>query len=180
MSRLLDRARLPDPMADPGEEAIRWVSYEQLAGTFGISVESARRLCSRQRWRRTLGNDGRARIAVPEAELLERKRKAGKRSRRAKNKKAANHQALLRQLDDLKAASARIEAELLAAISALQHETERKTALSREVAALRAKAEASAAQVEGLTVLLAMERSRREHLQEEVANLLRRYGPVFS
>src|SRR5215212_1471077 len=43
----------------------RSLSYDELADTLGIERESARHLAFRRRWRRTKGNDGKARVDVP-------------------------------------------------------------------------------------------------------------------
>jgi len=50
--------------------AEKWLTYEELAAAFGIGKESARTLVKRKRWARKMGNDGMARIGVPE-ELIE-------------------------------------------------------------------------------------------------------------
>src|SRR3954468_18208518 len=41
------------------------LSYDELANLLGIERESARHLAFRRRWRRTKGNDGKARVEVP-------------------------------------------------------------------------------------------------------------------
>src|SRR3954467_13023780 len=43
----------------------RSLSYDELANLLGIERESARHLAFRRRWRRTKGNDGKARVEVP-------------------------------------------------------------------------------------------------------------------
>jgi hypothetical protein len=50
--------------------AEKWLTYEELAAASGIGKESARTLVKRKRWARKKGNDGMARIGVPE-ELIE-------------------------------------------------------------------------------------------------------------
>jgi hypothetical protein len=45
---------------------VRWLTYEEIATELGIERESARQLVKRKRWPRRPGNDGRARIGVPE------------------------------------------------------------------------------------------------------------------
>jgi len=45
---------------------VRWLTYEEVASDLGIERESARQLVKRRRWPRRPGNDGRARIGVPE------------------------------------------------------------------------------------------------------------------
>src|SRR3954447_22087264 len=43
----------------------RSLSYDEIADMLGIERESARHLAFRRRWRRTKGNDGKARVEVP-------------------------------------------------------------------------------------------------------------------
>src|SRR3954469_3832177 len=43
----------------------RALSYDESADILGIERESARHLAFRRRWRRTKGNDGKARVDVP-------------------------------------------------------------------------------------------------------------------
>ncbi len=45
------------------------LTYDDLAEALGIERESARRLVIRKRWKRTKGNDGKARVEVPTDEL---------------------------------------------------------------------------------------------------------------
>jgi hypothetical protein len=45
------------------------MTYDEVAEALGIARESARQLVIRKRWGRRKGNDGRARIAVPEVAL---------------------------------------------------------------------------------------------------------------
>jgi hypothetical protein len=45
---------------------VRWLTYDEMATELGIERESARQLVKRKRWARRAGNDGRARIGVPE------------------------------------------------------------------------------------------------------------------
>ena len=47
---------------------IRWMSYAELAAARGISTASAIRLARRRKWLRQPGNDGTARVAIPEGE----------------------------------------------------------------------------------------------------------------
>jgi hypothetical protein len=49
---------------------IRWLTYDELSSELGIARESARQLVIRKRWSKNKGNDGKARIGVPE-ELLQ-------------------------------------------------------------------------------------------------------------
>ena len=49
--------------------ATRWLSYDDMASALGITPDSARRLATRHKWPRRMGNDGRALVAVPEERL---------------------------------------------------------------------------------------------------------------
>ena len=49
-----------------GDDAGVWMTYEQLAVARDIKRDAARRLAQRHRWRRHTGNDGLARIFVPD------------------------------------------------------------------------------------------------------------------
>ena len=51
------------------EGATRWLSYDDMAAALGITPDSARRLATRHKWPRRMGNDGRALVAVPEDRL---------------------------------------------------------------------------------------------------------------
>jgi hypothetical protein len=56
-------ARFEHPGDDP--EDGRWLSYDELGQIRGISRESAIRLARREKWPRTRGNDGTARVFCP-------------------------------------------------------------------------------------------------------------------
>jgi len=47
----------------------RWLTYDEMAEVLHLTKESARVLARRKRWPRRPGNDGRARIGVPEEEI---------------------------------------------------------------------------------------------------------------
>jgi len=51
---------------------VRWLTYDEMAEALGIGRESARVLTKRKRWPRRAGNDGKARIGVPEDEITAR------------------------------------------------------------------------------------------------------------
>jgi hypothetical protein len=55
---------------------VTWMSYAELGHARGIDAASAKRLALRRRWRRHLGNDGTARVAVPVTEAVLRETKA--------------------------------------------------------------------------------------------------------
>jgi hypothetical protein len=56
-------------MVPPVTCPVTSLSYDDLAEALGIERESARRLVIRKRWKRTKGNDGKARVEVPLDEL---------------------------------------------------------------------------------------------------------------
>jgi hypothetical protein len=58
---------------DEDRNDIRWMSYEELAKSRGITKASATRLAFRRHWRRQVGNDGTARVAVPLTQLQDGK-----------------------------------------------------------------------------------------------------------
>ena len=62
---------MQDTPADnlPDSEAMRWVSFAELADTRGISKDSAIRLVRRRGWRRQRDNQGHVRALVPETWL---------------------------------------------------------------------------------------------------------------
>jgi hypothetical protein len=53
-----------DIMRDDRDD-VTWMTYAELGLARGISKESATRLSFRRKWRRQVGNDGIARVAVP-------------------------------------------------------------------------------------------------------------------
>ncbi len=55
------------------EGGIRWETYPAGADLLGMKVESFRRLAFRKGWRRIPGNDGLARVAIPLAEIDQRR-----------------------------------------------------------------------------------------------------------
>jgi chromosome segregation ATPase len=61
---------------DADTDDIRWLTYAELGQARGISTASATRLAFRRKWRRQVGNDGTARVAVPLAETQTRQDKA--------------------------------------------------------------------------------------------------------
>jgi hypothetical protein len=47
----------------------RQMTYDELATALDKTPDAARQLVKRKRWKRTIGNDGKARITVPDDEL---------------------------------------------------------------------------------------------------------------
>jgi hypothetical protein len=52
-------------MSGDDRDEIRWLTYAELGQARGISTASATRLAFRRKWRRQVGNDKTARVAVP-------------------------------------------------------------------------------------------------------------------
>jgi predicted RNase H-like nuclease (RuvC/YqgF family) len=50
-------------------DAVRWLTYDEIAAEWDIERESARQLAIRKRWARQRGNDNKARVGVPEEEF---------------------------------------------------------------------------------------------------------------
>jgi hypothetical protein len=50
-------------------DAVRWLTYDEIAAEWNIERESARQLAIRKRWARQRGNDNKARVGVPEEEF---------------------------------------------------------------------------------------------------------------
>ena len=57
-----------DSPGDTSRDPI-WLTYQELAARLGMDPQSARRHAVRSRWREVAGDDGRARVAVPETVL---------------------------------------------------------------------------------------------------------------
>src|SRR3954471_16762926 len=62
-------------VADSGAmdaDRTRSLTYGEMAAALGMTVDSAKNLARRKRWNRHPGNDGLARVSVPEELLLRR------------------------------------------------------------------------------------------------------------
>jgi len=65
-----DTGDVPSGTAGDISGDITWMSYAELGRARGISPASAKRLAIRRHWRRQLGNDQQARVAVPVMEAV--------------------------------------------------------------------------------------------------------------
>jgi hypothetical protein len=126
-----------------GEE---WLSYAQLAERLGCTAAAARRRAQRMRWPRTKGNDGRARVLVPEGELPQpREDRTG----------AAQ--------PDQSAAVARLEGELAGLREALAEARARADGESARAAGAESRASELAKAVEDMARALEAARSSAEN-----------------
>lgn len=159
-------------------ESTTLMTYDELAARLGIERESARQLAIRKRWTRQRGNDGRARVAVPDDALPS-----------PSPSDATGHDPSKRTSDDplqdtdavrvLTRHIERLEQALLTAEEKATHlESERDVGrdLARQAEgerdAARADARAAAAQAEALREVLAVERERAAELKVERDRLL--------
>jgi hypothetical protein len=49
-----------------GDDPANWLTYDEAAERLGIKPDSVRRRAAARKWPRRLGNDGRARIRIPD------------------------------------------------------------------------------------------------------------------
>src|SRR5208337_4326955 len=54
--------------AEMDDESGGWLTYQEAGDRLGVSPEAARAKAARKRWRRQIGNDGRARVWLPAGE----------------------------------------------------------------------------------------------------------------
>jgi hypothetical protein len=133
----------------------RHMTYEEAADALGRSPEAIRQLAKRRRWRRTLGNDGKARIAIP-VETLDAPRSPN-------DPRSSDRTAPERSPD----APVEPSADARALIAMLEG---RVSELAGEVKAARctiADLTAKAGRVDVLEALVEAEKRRAEELREE-------------
>jgi DNA primase len=75
--------------------ADEWLTYEQAGERLGCSAEAARQKAIRQRWHKTKGNDGKARVRLPDGVRTPSERPN---SKSARPDERANEQANAEQL----------------------------------------------------------------------------------
>lgn len=144
-------------------EGVRLLTYDEIATAFGITRESARQLVIRKRWGRTKGNDGKARIEVPEDALTG-----------TDTSDATPHNPSEPPSDDTGHDTSESTSDLSAAVAVLERHAGR---LESELAALRAKLEAvegerdteraRAGRIEVLEAVLELERQRLAEARQE-------------
>jgi predicted RNase H-like nuclease (RuvC/YqgF family) len=150
-------------------DAVRWLTYDEIATEMGIERESARQLAIRKRWVRRRGNDGKARVGVPEEELQARTADATPQipSDSPSNSTAPDPsviQVLTRHIS-------RLEEEIKALKD--QHDADRAH-LQSEIAGCKQELQNEriiSAQVDALRAVVDAERKRVEDLKEEQERL---------
>ena len=128
----------------------RWLTYKELAAELGASAEGARRRAQRGRWTRQRGNDGLARVLVPEDAL------DGPRPVRAPSVRPDG-------AGNARAPDAPLVAALESHVATLKAELEHRAAELDALKAQLAAADASASEgIHKLEVQLAAERERAD------------------
>jgi hypothetical protein len=127
---------------------VTWMTYAELGKARGIDAASAKRLAIRRHWRRTRGNTGTARVAVPVTEATPRETRPGDAT-----------EDVTRDVTAFQTALAAVEA------THERHVADLRAAHTREVAGLRA-------QVDGLRGDLEHERAAAQQQREITAQLL--------
>jgi regulator of protease activity HflC (stomatin/prohibitin superfamily) len=159
-------------------ESTTWLTYDELAARLGIERESARQLAIRKRWTRQRGNDGKARVAVPDEALPslapadDTGHDPSERTSDDPSHDTDVARVLTRHIERLEQALATAEEK------AVRLEGERDAArdvtrqAEGEREAARADARAATAQAEALREVLAVERERAAELKSERDRLL--------
>jgi hypothetical protein len=122
-----------------------WLTYEQAGERLGVSPEGARQRAIRGRWQRTKGNDGKARVRLPDGHVDALRTPIGRLNKRPVRtpSEQASDAALINALEahvatlkhDLAAAEARLaaaDAERAKAISAFADLAERLDTLAAD------------------------------------------------
>src|SRR5215211_5440527 len=135
----------------------RLMTYDELAEALGRSTEAARAMVIRKRWRRAMGNDGKARVSVP-AELLE--------APRIPHAPPSHTRSEPRAEARTNAPTERTPSEQ-PVIALLHSRVAELAAELREARGAMSEAQAKASRVEGLETLLTAERERVNDLKAE-------------
>lgn len=97
-------------MADMSDE---WLTYEQASERLGCTPEAARQKAIRGRWQRTRGNDGKARVRLPDGVRTPSERANGK-PVRPPSERVSDKAALERLTRALEAHITTLQAEIVA------------------------------------------------------------------
>jgi hypothetical protein len=142
-----------------------WLTYEQAAERLGVSPEAIRQKAIRGRWQRTKGNDGKARVRLPDGQaagVRTPSRHPNKRPVRTPSERASDVQ-LIKALETLvetwKERASTAEARLAEADARNERLVENSAAMDAlhgiEIAAEREKAERAYAELAALANRLA-------------------------
>ena len=115
-----------------------WLTYQEAGDRLGVSPEAARAKAARRRWRRQIGNDGLARVRIPEDE-----RAAGDRQVTTRSCEAGDRALIARSSPARKPVDQALVTALESHIKSLQGENE---ALREQFAAAEARAGKQAAE----------------------------------
>jgi chromosome segregation ATPase len=146
-------------------DAVRWLTYDEIASELGIERESARQLAIRKRWARQRGNDNKARVGVPEEEFQARTAEATADSPSGSTGNDPSvTEVLTRHIN-------RLEGE----IEALKEErSAERDRLQNEIATYKQELQAErilSSQVDALKAVIESERKRSEDMKAEQERL---------
>jgi DNA primase len=139
---------------------VRLLTYDEIAELFGIERESARHLALRKNWRRTKGNDGKARVEVP-LEAVPSESKGGSTPNSTGEDTAATP-ALVRHIERLEAALETAQQRFVEAEAARDAACDEARAMERDRNEALATSRVITARVDALNTILAVERERAE------------------
>jgi DNA repair exonuclease SbcCD ATPase subunit len=157
-------------------DAVRWLTYDEIAAEWNIERESARQLAIRKRWARQRGNDNKARVGVPEEEFDARTADAtpqgpsdatGDQPSHDTGESTSVIQVLTRHISRLEAELDTLKEERKAERERLE---ERAGALESKIGTLEKDLAAErliSAQVDGLKAMLETARQRGDELKAE-------------
>jgi hypothetical protein len=148
----------------------RWLTYDEMAGALGITKASARVHARRRRWPRRPGNDGRARIGVPEEEIAARTAsESSSPSAPGNAPRSVPSSAPRSDRTNAPGSNTHLTTDARALIALLEERVSELTAESKEaraaidaLAAKAARVDVLESQVQSLNALMAVERERAD------------------
>lgn len=150
-------------------DAVRWLTYDEIAAELNIERESARQLAIRKRWARQRGNDGKARVGVPEEEFQSRTAEATSQDTAGNPSDSTGNDTAVVQV--LTRHISRLEGE----IEALKEERSvERDRLQNEIATYKQELQAErilSSQVDALKAVIESERKRTEDMKAEQERL---------
>jgi len=152
----------------------RWLTYDEMADALGITKASARVHARRRRWPRRPGNDGRARIGVPEEEIAARTVPESSSLSAPSNAPRSAPKKAPRSNTELTADARALIALLEGRVSELTAESKEARATINAFAAKAARVDVLESQIESLNARVAVEREcadrERQLLEKAVAD----------